>query len=148
MSDDRTSAEFILRELLVDHPEAIVVTALAVRTAVLTAAAESSELIVRTYAVVDVFTLTGKMGQAFCHMVAYEKHVNLGFNRGTELSDPAGLLAGTGKLIRHVRVTDPAFADRTDVRQLIAEAVAQGRDLADAKGGAQPRRVVDYRFKK
>lgn len=141
MPDNQPSAEQILRDLLVDHPHEVVATAMATRGAVLNAASGSSELISKHYAVIDVFTLTGALGQAFCHMAIYAKHVNLGFNRGTELPDPTGLLAGTGKMIRHVRVPGPTFSDNEDFRNLIADAVTQGYEMADLKGGVQPRRI-------
>jgi len=35
-------------------------------------------------------------------------HVTFGFTRGSSLSDPAGLLEGTGKNLRHVKLTDAA----------------------------------------
>lgn len=75
------------------------------------------------------------------------KHVNLGFNRGTELPAPTGLLEGTGKMIRHVRVPEPDFVNDDDFRTLIADAVTQGYDMADRKVGVQPR-WVGYRAKK
>jgi hypothetical protein len=34
----------------------------------------------------------------------FTAHVNVGFFRGAELSDPNGLLQGTGKFMRHVKL--------------------------------------------
>ncbi len=34
-----------------------------------------------------------------------KKHLTLGFNYGSELPDPTHLLVGTGKLLRHVKLT-------------------------------------------
>ena len=39
-----------------------------------------------------------------CYVSAHARHVDLGFYRGAELSDPAGLLEGTGKGMRHVKL--------------------------------------------
>src|SRR6185295_2107077 len=39
-----------------------------------------------------------------CYVSAHSRHVNLGFHRGSELRDPAGLLQGTGKGMRHVKL--------------------------------------------
>jgi hypothetical protein len=47
--------------------------------------------------------------------------VNLGFDRGAELADPAGLLVGTGARI---------------LARLVRAAIAQRRALAPAGGGA------------
>ena len=41
---------------------------------------------------------------AFAYVNAFKAHVNVGFFRGTDLADPEGLLEGTGKLMRHVKL--------------------------------------------
>ena len=50
---------------------------------------------------------------AFAYVNAFTNHMNVGFFRGAELPDAAGLLQGTGKLMRHVKVGPghPANAD-------------------------------------
>jgi len=41
---------------------------------------------------------------AFAYVGVFNAHVNIGFFRGAELSDPSGLLQGTGKYMRHVKI--------------------------------------------
>lgn len=41
---------------------------------------------------------------AFGYVNAFTAHVNVGFFRGAELDDPSGLLEGTGKFMRHVKL--------------------------------------------
>lgn len=41
---------------------------------------------------------------AFAYVDAFSAHVNVGFYRGADLDDPAGLLEGTGKAMRHVKI--------------------------------------------
>jgi hypothetical protein len=41
---------------------------------------------------------------AFAYVNAFKAHVNVGFFRGAELADPEGLLEGTGKFMRHVKL--------------------------------------------
>lgn len=41
---------------------------------------------------------------AFAYVGAFKAHVNLGFFHGAELDDPAGLLEGSGKFMRHVKL--------------------------------------------
>lgn len=41
---------------------------------------------------------------AFGYVNAFMVHVNVGFFRGAELTDPDGLLEGTGKFMRHVKL--------------------------------------------
>ncbi len=58
-----------------------------------------------------------------CVIMPLKSAVNLGFPRGTELPDPAGLLTGTGKLARHVRITSLMDADLPGLRGLIEASV-------------------------
>jgi hypothetical protein len=41
---------------------------------------------------------------AFGYVNAFSAHVNVGFFHGAELDDPAGLLEGSGKRMRHVKL--------------------------------------------
>lgn len=41
---------------------------------------------------------------AFCYVGIYTAHANVGFFLGAELKDPAKLLEGTGKRMRHVKL--------------------------------------------
>ena len=41
---------------------------------------------------------------AFAYVNAFKAHVNVGFFRGAEIADPKGLLEGTGKFMRHVKL--------------------------------------------
>src|SRR5215510_6438378 len=78
---------------------------LAARRTVLMAAPEANELVYDAYnAVTSAYTFSGRLKEAFCHVAAYSSHVNLGFNRGAELTDPTGSLLGSGAKIRHVRI--------------------------------------------
>jgi hypothetical protein len=40
----------------------------------------------------------------FGYVNVFTAHVNVGFFHGAELSDPAGLLQGTGRFMRHVKL--------------------------------------------
>src|SRR5690606_41229841 len=51
---------------------------------------------------------------AFAYVNAFKSHVNVGFFRGAELPDPEGLLEGTGKLMRHVKLR-PSDHPQADV---------------------------------
>ncbi len=99
---------------------------LALRAVVLEEAPKAIESIVKGYAVSIGFSFTGKpLKDGFCHVVAYSSHVNLGFNRGALLSDPGGLLAGTGKSIRHVTIHTHDDLDRPFVRRFLQAAIQQ-----------------------
>ena len=59
---------------------------------------------------------------AFAYVDAFTAHVNVGFFRGAELDDPNGLLEGTGKLMRHVKLRPGRRVDETALRALIENA--------------------------
>jgi hypothetical protein len=43
------------------------------------------------------------MADGVCHITVYPGHVTLMFTHGAELKDPAGVLRGRGKAMRHAR---------------------------------------------
>jgi len=97
---------------------------LALREIVLEEAPEAIESVVNGYAVAIGFSFTGKpIKDGFCHIVTYNAHVNLGFNRGALLPDPNGVLAGTGKAIRHMTIRNQSDLDRPFVRRYLQAAI-------------------------
>lgn len=62
-----------------------------------------------------------------CGIALQRGYVNLMFARGAELPDPAGLLTGTGKRARHVKLRQPADLAAPALASLLAAAVAAGR---------------------
>ncbi len=54
---------------------------------------------------------------------AHSKHLTFGFFRGVELADPEGLLEGTGKAMRHLKVRSPETAAQQSVRDLVNAAL-------------------------
>lgn len=59
---------------------------------------------------------------AFAYVNAFTAHVNVGFFRGAELSDPKRLLEGTGKVMRHVKVSPERDIDSAALTKLIEDA--------------------------
>lgn len=59
---------------------------------------------------------------AFAYVNAFRAHVNVGFFRGAELEDPAGLLEGTGKRMRHVKLRPDDATDAAALTRLIEAA--------------------------
>ena len=64
-----------------------------------------------------------KMSQHFCYIGAHNDHVNLGFYYGTALPDPEGLMDGTGKKLRHVKVRSIEGTEKASLRRLICLAL-------------------------
>lgn len=89
---------------------------------------ESNELLYHTHALTAVFSWSEKLSDAFCHIPIYDNHLNLGFNEGTLLTDPQGLLQGTGKLIRHLPIKKTEDYRKGAVQKLIEEAIHRVRE--------------------
>ena len=93
-----------------------------------------------------VYTPTTRWQDGVCHIAAYAKHANLGFNNGAAIADPLGLLQGTGSKIRHITfhavddTTAPWIIDY--VRAAMAHA---GVTATDGDGGTTIRRSAGPR---
>ena len=59
---------------------------------------------------------------AFAYVDAFRAHVNVGFFFGAALDDPAGLLEGAGKRMRHVKVRWGEPVNAEALSELIAAA--------------------------
>lgn len=84
----------------------------------------ANELIWDNYnALAMAYSKSEKLKDAFCHIAVYSKHVNFGFNRGTELTKIGLDLEGKGKLIRHLSVTDFQSFPQSTLEPMIWEAI-------------------------
>jgi len=63
-------------------------------------------------------------------IIVYRDHVDFGFFNGALLKDPKGLLDGTGKKLRHVKVFTKRDIREDEVAALLKQAMA-----LDAKSG-------------
>ena len=63
-----------------------------------------------------------KMSEHFCYLAPQKDYVNLGFNYGADLPDPEGLLEGSGKMMRHIKIRSLDEVKRPAIRQLIKDA--------------------------
>jgi hypothetical protein len=71
---------------------------------------------------------------AFGYVNIFTSHVNIGFFHGASLQDPARLLSGTGRFMRHVKATPEIIPDRASLKKLIHAAYVDIR----AKLAAEP----------
>ncbi len=58
----------------------------------------------------------------FAYVDAFKAHANVGFFYGADLDDPAGLLEGAGKRMRHVKVRWGSSVNAAALGELIAAA--------------------------
>lgn len=63
-----------------------------------------------------------KMSEHFCYIAPHTAYVNLGFMYGADLSDPDGLLEGTGKLLRHIKIRSVEQAKNPAIKVLVEQA--------------------------
>lgn len=68
-----------------------------------------------------------KMIEGYAYIAPQRGYVNLGFYHGAQLHDPLGMLEGTGKGLRHVKVRWLADVEKTGMQELVAAAVAERR---------------------
>jgi hypothetical protein len=70
---------------------------------------------------------------AFAYVNAFKAHVNVGFFRGAELADPDGLLEGTGKFMRHVKLRPDRDVDAQALMKLIETAYTDMKGRLEAE---------------
>lgn len=69
-----------------------------------------------------------KMSEGYVYILPHKSWVNLGFYKGAELPDPDGLLEGTGKKLRHIKIRSKSEADTPAIRALIETALAERKE--------------------
>lgn len=62
---------------------------------------------------------------AFAYVGIFKGHVNVGFFNGAELPDPAGLLEGSGRFMRHVKLRPEREVDAAALQALIRTSYAE-----------------------
>ena len=124
-----------LLAMLRPYDAAVAELALAVRRLVLAELGACHENIYDAYNAVAVsYGTSPKLSDGICHVAVYTKYVNLGFHHGAALEDPAGLLRGSGKSIRHVRIEAAADLRRPELRALLRHAVARAGAVGAKRG--------------
>jgi len=72
---------------------------------------------------------------AFGYVNVFTAHVNIGFFHGASLADPAGLLQGTGRFMRHVKARPEALPESTALKALIRAAYLDIKTRVAAEQG-------------
>lgn len=70
---------------------------------------------------------------AFAYVNAFRAHVNVGFFRGAEILDPDGLLEGTGRFMRHVKLRPDRGINATALSRLVHTAYADMKKRVQAE---------------
>jgi len=74
---------------------------------------------------------------AFGYVNAFTAHVNVGFFQGAELADPDGLLVGTGRFMRHVKLRPAEPVDTAALETLIRLAYVDMRSRLEGHDQAR-----------
>ena len=129
-----------LTNLLLRYEPAVQDVAVALRKAVLDEIGPCHEAIfpIKKWISILYSTTEKRMKDNICLTVVYKDHVNLMFPRGVDLTDPRGLMEGSGKAMRHVKMLTVADVGRPGVRDLIKQA----KKRPDLARPARPLRKV------
>jgi len=79
------------------------------------------------------YSFTEKAWDSYCAIIVYSKHINISFPSGAKLTDPQGLLQGTGSRIRHIRISEFKDVKKPAVTKLLLEARNNALALVDEK---------------
>lgn len=114
----------MLDPLLQDHLPPIQALAVAARELVLEVHPGAHQEVESGWGGYLLFKQVSGAGTTVCWLSLHKKHVSLGFSQGGELADPAGLLQGTGKNSRHVKLKALQDVARPELRALLVQAWA------------------------
>src|ERR1035438_786028 len=78
--------------------------ALDARELVLRVLAPSNESVLDVYVLAMNYGLSERAKDQVVYIGVYTKHINLGFYRGARMHDPEGVLEGSGKQLRHIKI--------------------------------------------
>jgi hypothetical protein len=67
----------------------------------------------------------------FGYVNVFRSHVNVGFFNGAALPDAGGLLQGTGKFMRHVKLRRETATDAASLRRLIEAAFSDMKERVE-----------------
>ena len=86
-----------------------------------------------------------KKGMGIASLASHKSHVNLQLSRGAELSDPQGIVEGTGKSMRHVKLRPGEPIPEAALRDLLTAAVRLETGTLRRRPPPAPRRPCTRR---
>ena len=113
-----------LLEFLYRYDRAVQTLALGLRTVVHKEMAPCHEYIfeMKSKVVLLYGSTEHVIADGMCSISVFRKHVTLGFTRGADLKDPAGVLHGSGTLMRHLTINKLSQLDRPEIRAFLRQA--------------------------
>ena len=93
------------------------------RDVILEELAPCFETIVEVYMISIVYASSERIiKDGICYIGVLKDRVNLGFHQGAHMRDPHGLLEGTGKQMRHIKIRHMSDALNPAIRAYLQEA--------------------------
>ncbi len=114
-----TSSDTEFRGILADVPGPIAQLALKARALIFDVLPQTVEVVWPHQKTAGYGTGPKKMTEHFIWLAPQARHLVFGFFYGTELPAPEGLLEGTGRLMRHVKIRSDADLENPELRRLI-----------------------------
>lgn len=97
--------------------------ALDARELVLKVLAPPNESILDVYVLALNYGFSERMKDQVVYIAVYAKHVNLGFHHGARMENPEGVLQGSGKQMRHIKIKSQADLGTPIVRDYLRQAI-------------------------
>jgi hypothetical protein len=104
-----------IRELALDARDLVVKTL-----------APSNESILDAYALAMNYGFSARMKDQVLYIGVYTRHINFGFYRGAQMDDPQGILEGSGKQLRHIKIKSQADLGTPVVADYLRRTVPAG----------------------
>jgi hypothetical protein len=122
MARGRATISIELEDFLTNFPPEVRNLALGLRDLVFAVEQEAIEQIdVPAHLLAYGYAKTYK--HLICVIILYKNYVNFGFPRGVDLPDPEGLLEGTGKRARHIKIYELEQIEQPEVAAMLQAAV-------------------------
>ena len=115
-----TSSDAEFRAMLAESPDLVAQLAMQARALIFDVLPQTVEVVWPHQRIAGFGTGPKKMTEHFVWLAPHSKHVVLGFYYGSELPAPAGLLEGTGRLMRHVKIRAASDLANPELRRLVA----------------------------
>ena len=104
--------------------------ALDARELVLKVLAPSNESVLDVYVLAMNYGFSERMKDQVVYIGVYTKHINLGFYWGSRMDDPEGVLEGSGKQLRHIKIKSQADLGTPVIRDFLLRAAPDGSVLS------------------
>jgi Domain of unknown function (DU1801) len=114
-----TGDSSVFEEIVAGSPKEIRELALACRALIFDVLPQTVEVVWPHQRSAGYGTGPQKMTEQFCWLAPQTQHVVFGFYYGTDLPAPEGLLEGTGRLMRHVKIRTRADLENPALRRLV-----------------------------